>query len=65
MINLSDTTFDNSSDRLVALLIRFLNQNGGQLSNRARNKEFCGLTDEEVQAIENKHDEIFHQDQSP
>lgn len=47
-------------DKLVGLLIRFLNQNGGQLSNRARKKEFVALTDKEVRAIEAKYDEIFN-----
>ncbi|AUZ83206.1 Fic family protein [Methylophaga nitratireducenticrescens] len=47
-------------DKLVDLLIRFLNQHQGQLSNRARSKEFSALTDNEVQAIENKYNEIFH-----
>ena len=47
-------------DRLVDLLIRFLNQNNGQLSKRARRKEFAVLTDREVNAIENRYDEVFH-----
>ncbi len=47
-------------DKLVGLLIRFLNQTDGRLSNRAREKEFNQLSDAEVQAIENKFDEIFH-----
>lgn len=46
-------------DKLVDLLIRFLNQNGGRLSNRARTKEFSALTDTEIRAIEHKYDEIF------
>ena len=46
-------------DRLVDLLIRFLHQNNGALSKRARTKEFGLLTDKEVQAIENKFAEIF------
>ncbi|MEJ2445728.1 MAG: hypothetical protein P8Y42_20150, partial [Exilibacterium sp.] len=50
-------------DKTVDMLIRFLNQNDGRLSNRARGKEFSALTDKEVQAIENKYDEIFHQDE--
>ena len=47
-------------DRLVDLLIRFLNQDNGQLSKRARNKEFAALTDKELHAIENQYDQIFH-----
>ncbi len=44
-------------DRTVALLVRFLQQGKGQLSERA--KEFEALTDEEVIEIENKYQEIF------
>jgi hypothetical protein len=51
-------------DRLIDLLIRFLNQNDGRLSNRARGKEFSALINKEVQAIENKYDEIFHRDEN-
>ena len=46
-------------DKLVDLLIRFLVQNGGKLSKRAREKEFEKLTDREIQAIEHKYAEIF------
>jgi len=46
-------------DKLVNLLIRFLNQNNGQLSKRARKKEFVQLTDDEVLTIERKYDDIF------
>src|SRR5690606_11982373 len=35
-------------DGLVALLFRFLRQNGGRLSKRAREGEFAALTEEEV-----------------
>ena len=55
----------NMPDKHVALLIRFLSQNNGRLSHRARAKEFSALTDKEVQAIENKHADIFHRDDSP
>jgi len=47
-------------DKLVDLLIRFLNQNGGKLSKRARDKEFNQLTEGEVDVIERKYDDIFH-----
>jgi len=50
-------------DKTVDLLIRFLNQNSGRLSKRARDKEFSALTDKEVQAIENRYDDIFHHDE--
>ena len=46
-------------DRLVDLLIRFLQQNNGQLSRRAREREFKQLTDAEMLAIEHKYDDIF------
>jgi len=46
-------------NKLVDLLIRFLDQNGGKLSKRAREKEFDQLTMDEVEAIERKRDEIF------
>jgi hypothetical protein len=39
-------------DKTVALLIRFLEQNRGGLSKRAREKEFQALTDNEVIEIE-------------
>lgn len=39
-------------DGLVALLFRFLRQNGGRLSKRAREGEFAALTEEEVAAVE-------------
>ena len=46
-------------DQRVDLLIRFLRQNNGRLSKRARHKEFAALTDKEARAIENKYDEVF------
>ena len=46
-------------DRLVDLLIRFLTQNNGRLSKRAREKEFEKLTDIEIRAIEKKYTEFF------
>lgn len=49
-------------DKMVDLLIRFLNQNDGKLSKRAHEKEFSKLTDTEVQTIERKYDDIFHAD---
>jgi hypothetical protein len=36
----------------INLLFRFLNQNGGRLSQRAREREFEALTDEETERIE-------------
>ena len=46
-------------DRTADLLIHFLDQNGGKLSSRAHRKEFSALTDEEVQVLENKFEQIF------
>ncbi len=39
-------------DRVLDLLFRFLHQNGGRLSGRARAKEFAALADEEADRIE-------------
>jgi Fic family protein len=46
-------------DHTVDLLIRFLSQNNGVLSNRAKGKEFKALTEDEVKVFENKYEEIF------
>jgi hypothetical protein len=46
-------------DKTVALLIRFLDQNHGSLSKRAKEKDFVELTNEEVTAIEEKYKEIM------
>jgi len=46
-------------DKLVDLLIRFLVQNGGKFSKRAREKEFEKLAVSEIRAIEHKYAEIF------
>lgn len=46
-------------DKIVALLIRFLEQNNGELSKRAREKEFGRLTKEEVMEIEDKYKMCF------
>ena len=47
-------------DRLVDLLIRFLNQENGVLSKRARQKEFGSLNDNEVTTLQNKYADIFY-----
>ena len=49
-------------DKSVDLLIRFLNQNNGKLSQRALDKEFSQLTNTEIEAIEHKYDDVFHGD---
>jgi hypothetical protein len=46
-------------DRMIDLLIRFLQQEKGILSKRARSKEFSALTEDEVKTLENKYAEIF------
>ncbi|MEH6738975.1 MAG: hypothetical protein V7695_10595 [Sulfitobacter sp.] len=47
-----DEMFDMPA-RTVDLLFRFMQQNSGQLSARARGKEFAALTDHEVERVEN------------
>ena len=46
-------------DRIIDLLFRFLHQNGGHLSKRAREQEFAELTDAEAVRIEQLYDEVF------
>ena len=48
-------------DRMADLLIRFLDQNEGKLSNKKRKKDFSALTDKEVSVLESKYDEIFNE----
>jgi hypothetical protein len=40
------------------LLFRFLHQNGGSLSKRARAREFSQLTDKETKTLERAYAEI-------
>ncbi|MCX6245989.1 MAG: Fic family protein [Bacteroidetes bacterium] len=47
------------SDKMVALLIRFLSQNNGKLSRRALGKEFSELSEDEVTDIENQYQFIL------
>ena len=49
-------------DKLVAMLVRFLEQNNGTLSNRALSKEFSALKENEVQEIETLYRDIFEAD---
>jgi hypothetical protein len=56
-----DNEFD-MPDKIVALLVRFLEQGNGKLSERAQTKEFQALTSDEVVSIENKFNEIFTTD---
>ena len=46
-------------DKLVSMLVRFLEQNGGTLSKRAKIKEFPELKEDEVIKIESVFQEIF------
>ncbi len=46
-------------NRTADLLFRFLHQNAGHLSGRAREGEFEKLTDEETERIERLYDEVF------
>ena len=50
-------------DRLCDLLFRFLRQNNGTLSRRARTKEFAPLTEAEIGRIETLYGEAFGNDQ--
>ena len=51
-------------ERLIDLLFRFLHQNGGSLSQRARDGEFKELTDEEAKRIETVYREAFEMGQT-
>jgi len=55
-----DDTFQ-LPDKTVAVLIRFLEQNNGTLSKRAREKEFIDFTDKEIKEIE-KHYKLYFKD---
>ncbi len=46
-------------DKTISILVRFLEQNEGKLSRRAKVREFKELTEEEASAIENAFNEIF------
>jgi len=46
-------------DKTVGLLVRFLEQNQGKLSKRAKANEFKVLSDKEIENIERKFQEIF------
>jgi hypothetical protein len=46
-------------DRMVALLVRFLEQNNGTISRRAKDKVFSELTDDEVKEIEVNYKVFF------
>ncbi|MEI6885714.1 MAG: Fic family protein [Bacteroidota bacterium] len=46
-------------DKTVALLIRFLAQNNGKFSQRAKEKEFATITEKEVNTIEEAYRDYF------
>ena len=46
-------------DKVIAVLIRFLEQNNGKLSKRAKENEFAALSDSEVLTIEEQYRKIF------
>ena len=55
----SPQTIADMPGRTSNLLFRFLRQNGGRLSRRARDGEFKELTDEETERIQHLYAEIF------
>jgi hypothetical protein len=57
--NYLDNTF-KMPDKLVALLVRFLEQNNGKLSKRVRENEFKALTDNRAEEIEKSYQDIFN-----
>jgi hypothetical protein len=46
-------------DHMADLLIQFLEQNSGTLSNRAKEKEFKELSEAEISELENLYKDIF------
>ena len=46
-------------DKMVAILVRFLEQNNGILSKRALKKEFSELNEDEVKSIQDTYQTIF------
>lgn len=56
-----DNTFE-MPDKMVAMLIRFLEQNKTSLSKRAKDTEFKELTSDEIKQIENQYKIIFEKD---
>jgi hypothetical protein len=56
--NYMDNNFE-MPDKLIATLVRFLEQNNGVLSKRSRGKEFKMLTEKEVIKIEKLFSKIF------
>ena len=55
-------TVADMPERTIDLLFRFLHQNHGNLSKRAREKEFARLTDAEVTRFEEAYKDLFEVD---
>ena len=55
----TDNRFD-MPDKTVSLLITFLNQGQGKLSNRSLNNEFSNLNTKEVELIQETFSKIFN-----
>jgi len=56
--------FLDMPERLIDLLFRFLSQNDGRLSRRARAEEFSALTDQEAQRVEALYSRSFETEQT-
>jgi len=54
-----DNTYEMPDD-MVSLLVRFLEQNDGSFSKRAKNKEFVQLGENEIKDIEYRYNLIFN-----
>ncbi|MEJ7829425.1 MAG: Fic family protein [Segetibacter sp.] len=54
--------FFDMPDKMVSLLVRFLEQGNGKLSERTKAKEFAALTEKEAIQLENKYAEIFSEE---
>lgn len=50
---------------MIAMLVRFLDQHQGQLSKRAREKEFRSLSEKEIVEIESVYASIFLSEEDP
>ncbi len=46
-------------DKMISILVRFLEQNNGILSKRAKEKDFSSLSEKEVERIEEEYKAIF------
>ncbi len=46
-------------ERVLDMLLRFLRQNGGRLSARAREREFAALSRDEIELVEDSYRRSF------